>query len=81
MAPGWCLKRRRMAILSAAVVAVGCLCLFDLLLTFAVLRRLREHAGLLAHADLHVYPDGHLGLITIADELAPRIAEFLRPSA
>jgi hypothetical protein len=42
-----------MAILSAAVVAVGCLCLFDLLLTFAVLRRLREHAGLLARADLH----------------------------
>ena len=41
----------------------------------------RIMARLLAHADLHVYPDGHLGLITIADELAPRIAEFLRPSA
>lgn len=33
---------------------------------------------LLPHADLHVYPDGHLGLITLADELAPRIARFLR---
>ncbi|MEV0332477.1 poly(3-hydroxyalkanoate) depolymerase [Nocardia sp. NPDC050717] len=33
---------------------------------------------LLPHATLHVYPDGHLGLITRADELAPRVAEFLR---
>jgi poly(3-hydroxyalkanoate) depolymerase len=33
---------------------------------------------LLANADLHVHPDGHLGLITRADELAPRIAAFLR---
>lgn len=33
---------------------------------------------LLPRASLHVYPDGHLGLITLADELAPRIASFLR---
>jgi len=33
---------------------------------------------LLPHAQLHVYPDGHLGLVTSADELAPRIATFLR---
>jgi len=33
---------------------------------------------LLPHAELHVYPDGHLGLVTSADELAPRIATFLR---
>ncbi len=35
---------------------------------------------LLPHATLHVYPDGHLGLITRADDLAPRVADFLRPS-
>ncbi|MFC5834835.1 hypothetical protein [Nonomuraea insulae] len=34
-----------MPFLIAAVVLVGVLCLFDLLLTFAVLRRLREHAA------------------------------------
>jgi poly(3-hydroxyalkanoate) depolymerase len=38
----------------------------------------RIMARLLAHSELHVYPDGHLGLITLADELAPRIARFLR---
>lgn len=32
---------------------------------------------LLPHAELHVYADGHLGLVTSADELAPRIASFL----
>ncbi|MEV0062089.1 poly(3-hydroxyalkanoate) depolymerase [Nocardia sp. NPDC050718] len=36
---------------------------------------------LLPHSTLHVYPDGHLGLITRADDLAPRVAAFLRPSA
>ncbi|MGW5455985.1 alpha/beta fold hydrolase [Nocardia sp. NPDC003979] len=35
---------------------------------------------LLPHATLHVYPDGHLGLTTRADDLAPRVADFLRPS-
>jgi hypothetical protein len=37
-----------MTFLTAAVVLVGALCLFDLLLTFAVLRRLREHTEELA---------------------------------
>jgi poly(3-hydroxyalkanoate) depolymerase len=36
---------------------------------------------LLPNADLYVYPDGHLGLITRADDLAERIAHFLgRPA-
>ncbi len=34
---------------------------------------------LMPGSTLHVYPDGHLGLITLADQLAPRVAEFLRP--
>ena len=38
-----------MAILSAAIVVVGLLCLTDLLLTFGVIRRLREHNEQLAH--------------------------------
>ena len=33
---------------------------------------------LLPHARLHVYDDGHLALVTAADELAPLIARFLR---
>ncbi|TYL49800.1 poly(3-hydroxyalkanoate) depolymerase [Nocardioides sp. BGMRC 2183] len=33
---------------------------------------------LLPHAVLHVYDDGHLGLVTSATDLAPRIAAFLR---
>lgn len=37
-----------MTLLVAAVIIVGCLCLLDLLLTFGLLRRLREHAELLA---------------------------------
>jgi hypothetical protein len=36
------------AILTAAVVVVGVLCLLDLLLTLGVVRRLREHTALLA---------------------------------
>lgn len=39
-----------MAVLIAAVVIVGALCLLDLLLTFGVIRRLREHTTLLASA-------------------------------
>ena len=35
---------------------------------------------LLPHATLHVYPDGHLGLVTRAAELAPVVARFLRPA-
>jgi len=37
-----------MAILAAAVIIVGVLCLADLLLTFGVIRRLRNHSELLA---------------------------------
>ena len=33
---------------------------------------------LLPHATLHVYPDGHLGLVTRATEIAPVVARFLR---
>jgi poly(3-hydroxyalkanoate) depolymerase len=38
----------------------------------------RIMSSLLPRGELHVYPDGHLGLLTSADELAPVIAEFLR---
>jgi hypothetical protein len=34
-------------------------------------------AALLPAARLHVYPDGHLGLLTRAGELAPVVGEFL----
>jgi poly(3-hydroxyalkanoate) depolymerase len=34
-------------------------------------------ARLLPHAGLHVYGDGHLGLVTRADELAPVVAAFV----
>jgi len=37
----------------------------------------RVMARLLPNARLHVYPDGHLGLLTRADELAPLVAGFL----
>jgi len=30
------------------------------------------------NAELLTYDDGHLGLVVKADELAPRIAQFLR---
>jgi poly(3-hydroxyalkanoate) depolymerase len=35
---------------------------------------------LLPHSALHVYPDGHLGLITRTAEIAPVVARFLRSS-
>ncbi|MGW6423096.1 poly(3-hydroxyalkanoate) depolymerase [Nocardia sp. NPDC055053] len=34
---------------------------------------------LLPRSTLHIYPDGHLGLVTRAEELGPRVVEFLRP--
>ena len=37
----------------------------------------RAMARLIPDARLHVYPDGHLGLLTMTDELAAVIAEFL----
>jgi poly(3-hydroxyalkanoate) depolymerase len=33
--------------------------------------------ALLPHATVHVYDDGHLGLLTSADELGPLVSEFL----
>ncbi len=39
-----------MAVLTAAVIIVGGLCSLDLLLTFGVIRRLREHTSMLAAA-------------------------------
>ena len=33
--------------------------------------------ALLPHATLHVYDDGHLGLVTSADELGPLVSRFL----
>src|SRR5579863_5118363 len=36
-----------MLVLTAAVIIVGILCLLDMLLTFGVIRRLREHSELL----------------------------------
>jgi poly(3-hydroxyalkanoate) depolymerase len=41
----------------------------------------RLMAHLLPHGQLHVYPDGHLGLLTMADELAAVIGDFLTPAA
>jgi hypothetical protein len=43
-----------MAVLTAAVIVVGALCLVDLLLTFGIVRRLREHTALLSS---HQLPD------------------------
>ncbi|MEV0853391.1 poly(3-hydroxyalkanoate) depolymerase [Nocardia fluminea] len=37
----------------------------------------RIMARLLPHAKLHVFNDGHLGLVTLADELGPLVSEFL----
>jgi poly(3-hydroxyalkanoate) depolymerase len=39
----------------------------------------RIMSRLLPHATLHLYDDGHLGLVTAADELGPLVSEFLRP--
>lgn len=35
---------------------------------------------LLPHASLHVFEDGHLGLVTAADELGPLVSAFVRPT-
>ena len=55
-----------MAVLTGAVVIVGALCLLDLLLTFGVIRRLREHTEMLARNQ----PDA-LGAIGLAAGEAP----------
>lgn len=41
----------------------------------------RMMTRLLPHARLHVYDDGHLGLVTRASELAPVVADFLLADA
>jgi hypothetical protein len=46
--------------LACAVVVVGALCLVDLLLTFGVVRRLREHAALLAGIQSSAVPGSGL---------------------
>jgi pimeloyl-ACP methyl ester carboxylesterase len=38
----------------------------------------RIMARLLPNATLHVYDDGHLGLVTSSDELGPIVSDFLR---
>ena len=38
----------------------------------------RVMTALLPHARLHIFDDGHRGLVTKADELAPLVASFLR---
>lgn len=45
-----------MPVLIAAVIVVGILCLLDLLLTFGVIRRLREHTELLRSHQLSAEP-------------------------
>jgi thiol-disulfide isomerase/thioredoxin len=68
-----------MPILIAAVVAVGCLCLLDLLLTFGVIRRLREHTSMLTTAGGALEPyvglragesPGPFSAVTISGEVA-----------
>jgi thiol-disulfide isomerase/thioredoxin len=46
-----------MSYLIAAVVVVGVLCVLNLLLTYGVIRRLREHNELLAHRGQLAVPD------------------------
>lgn len=41
----------------------------------------RMHARLLPRGRLHLYPGGHLGVVTEADELAPVIEQFLNEGA
>lgn len=36
---------------------------------------------LLAHATLHVFDDGHLGLVTTSDEPGPIVSAYLRSPA
>ena len=65
-----------MVALTAAVIAVGLLCLVDLLLTFGVIRRLRQHTELLSNrgADVEVLslPPGRSRHVQRADDGRPR---------
>ncbi len=58
-----------MSILIGAVAIVGALCLLDLLLSFGVIRRLREHTSLLAEASGHGGPAR--AVIDLADGDSP----------
>jgi hypothetical protein len=51
-----------MAILTAAVIVVGVLCLIDLLLTFGVIRRLREHEEMISKSGPAAMPPA-IGLL------------------
>jgi hypothetical protein len=55
-----------MPILIAAVVVIGGICLLDLLLTFGVIRRLREHTAMLGSP-----PDPHSSAIGLAEGDSP----------
>jgi hypothetical protein len=55
-----------MPILIAAVIVVGSICLLDLLLTFGVIRRLREHTAVLGSP-----PDPRAPAIGLAEGEAP----------
>lgn len=71
-----------MLYLATGVTVVGLLCLFDLFLTFAVIRRLREHASRLervAGADRLLPVGARIGAATAADlDGQPVTAEWLR---
>ncbi len=71
-----------MPYLVAGVVLVGLLCLFDLFLTFAVIRRLREHSTRLdrvASADRLLPVGARIGPVAAADLLGDAVtAEWLR---
>lgn len=64
-----------MAILTAAVVVVGLLCLADLLLTFGVIRRLREHTEQLA--GFHAPQDAPITDLADGEAPAPFTAQTL----
>jgi len=58
-----------LAILAAAVVVVGVLCLVDLLLTVGVIRRLRAHTDLLSR--LHGEPGGDIAITSLGAGAIP----------
>jgi thiol-disulfide isomerase/thioredoxin len=60
-----------MAVLIGAIIIVGALCLLDLLLTFGVIRRLREHTEMLAQRDRHRDQPGAEDTIGLAAGAAP----------
>ena len=67
-----------MTVLVAAVALVGVLCLLDLLLTFGVIRRLREHAELIT---LGGVPDIPVLGVAVGEQPAPFSATTTETSA